>query len=73
MVLRVPSLGWWASISSLEITMLNRSNAAGGMIPKLEACIEALHAVRAGHIIDGRVRGALLACVEGEDIGTRIV
>lgn len=47
--------------------------AAGGMIPKLEACIEALHAVRAGHIIDGRVRGALLACVEGEDIGTRIV
>ncbi len=47
--------------------------AAGGMIPKLEACVEALKTVGSGHIIDGRVRGALLACVEGKDTGTRIV
>lgn len=47
--------------------------ASGGMIPKIEACLEALKTVRSGHIIDGRHEGALLACVEGQDIGTRIV
>ena len=47
--------------------------AAGGMIPKIEACIEALESARSGRIIDGRVAGALIACVEGQDVGTRIV
>ncbi|NQW17646.1 MAG: acetylglutamate kinase [Chloroflexi bacterium] len=47
--------------------------AAGGMIPKIEACIEALATARSGHIIDGRTAGALIACVEGQDVGTRIV
>ena len=47
--------------------------AAGGMIPKIEACADAVSVVRSGHIIDGRVAGALLACTRGEDIGTRIV
>jgi len=28
--------------------------------------------VRAGYIIDGRIAGALLECVAGQDIGTRI-
>lgn len=46
--------------------------AAGGMIPKIEACADALDTVGAGHIIDGRVAGALLACCAGEDVGTRI-
>ena len=46
--------------------------AAGGMIPKIEACANALDTVRSGHIIDGRVAGALLACCAGEDVGTRI-
>ena len=47
--------------------------AAGGMIPKIEACIMALETARTGHIVDGRVAGALLACVEGRDTGTRII
>jgi len=47
--------------------------AAGGMIPKIEACAGALETVGSGHIIDGRVAGALLACVDGRPVGTRIV
>ena len=47
--------------------------AAGGMIPKIEACAGALETVGSGHIIDGRAAGALLACVEGRPVGTRIV
>ena len=47
--------------------------AAGGMIPKIEACVDAVSVVGSGHIIDGRISGALLACVQGEDIGTRII
>ena len=43
------------------------------MIPKIEACVMALETARTGHIVDGRVAGALLACVEGRDVGTRIV
>ena len=45
---------------------------AGGMIPKIEACADALDTVDSGHIIDGRIAGALLACCAGEDVGTRI-
>lgn len=47
--------------------------AAGGMIPKIEACADAVSVVGSGHIIDGRVAGALLACARGEDVGTRII
>tara|TARA_B100000745_G_scaffold298008_1_gene245891 strand:+ start:1421 stop:2227 length:807 start_codon:yes stop_codon:yes gene_type:complete len=47
--------------------------AAGGMIPKIEACVDAVSVVGSGHIIDGRISGALLACVQGKDIGTRII
>ena len=43
------------------------------MIPKIEACAEALEFVKSGHIIDGREKGALTRCVEGEEVGTRIV
>ena len=46
--------------------------AAGGMIPKIEACADAVSIVGSGHVIDGRLAGALLACARGEDIGTRI-
>lgn len=47
--------------------------AIGGMIPKIEACIMALETARTGQIIDGRIAGALIACVEGKDVGTRII
>ena len=53
--------------------LISSGIAAGGMIPKIEACVEALDTVRSGHIIDGRKAGALLACCTGKDVGTRIV
>ena len=47
----------------------------GGMIPKVEACLECLAAgVRKTHMIDGRVRHALLVEVfTAEGVGTEIV
>ena len=47
--------------------------ASGGMIPKIEACADALETVGSGHIIDGRIAGAMLRCISGEDVGTRII
>ncbi len=47
--------------------------AAGGMIPKIEACVDALDTVGSGHIIDGREAGALIRCCQGADVGTRII
>ena len=46
--------------------------ARGGMIPKLEACLEALPTVPAADIIDGRQPGALKACFQKDFTGTRI-
>lgn len=44
------------------------------MLPKLDACLAALtdRAVPSAHIIDGREPGALMECVNGNPIGTRI-
>ncbi len=53
--------------------LIDSGVAGGGMIPKIEACADALETVGSGHIIDGRVAGALLQCIAGEDTGTRIV
>ena len=53
--------------------LIDSGVASGGMIPKIEACAEALETVGSGHIIDGRVAGALMRCVGGEDLGTRII
>jgi acetylglutamate kinase len=55
------------------LELIESGVAAGGMIPKIEACTLALDTVGSGHIIDGRVSGALTACVDGEPVGTRIV
>ncbi len=52
--------------------LIDSGIANGGMIPKIEACAMAVETVRAGYIIDGRVAGALLECVAGNDVGTRI-
>ena len=46
--------------------------AAGGMIPKIEACLTALQAGGVSHIIDGRNPSALMDAVAGETLGTRI-
>ena len=52
----------------------NSGVARGGMLPKLAACLDALadRAVPSAHIIDGREPGALMNCVNGQPIGTRI-
>jgi acetylglutamate kinase len=48
---------------------------AGGMIPKIECCLEAIRGgVRQAHVIDGRVRHALLLEVlTSRGVGTEIV
>ncbi len=45
---------------------------AGGMVPKLGACLRALDSVSSAHIVDGRRAGALLEALEDADIGTRL-
>ncbi|MDC0035743.1 acetylglutamate kinase [Chloroflexi bacterium] len=44
----------------------------GGMIPKMEACIEALSGGAVSRIIDGRLPGALKNVLSGQNLGTRI-
>ena len=44
----------------------------GGMIPKLDACLRALETSSYADIIDGREPEALLDCIQGRSIGTRI-
>ncbi len=48
------------SVARLE-AMLEEGSAAGGMVPKAEACVDAVRrGVHAAHILDGRVPHALL-------------
>jgi acetylglutamate kinase len=50
--------------------LIDSGVAAGGMIPKLEACLIALEAVPVAQIIDGREPHVLLDAVAGKEIGT---
>jgi acetylglutamate kinase len=54
--------------------MLAEGKADGGMIPKLQSCVHALHGgVRRAHILDGRIPHALLLeFFTREGIGTMI-
>ncbi len=47
---------------------------SGGMVPKLRACVDAIHGgVTASHIVDGRVpHSVLLELFTNEGIGTKI-
>jgi acetylglutamate kinase len=56
-------------------TLIRSGVIKGGMVPKVECCLDALSAgVRKTHIIDGRVRHAvLLEIFTKEGIGTQIV
>jgi acetylglutamate kinase len=45
---------------------------SGGMIPKVEACLNALTKVTSTQIIDGRSAGALLSAIESNTGGTKI-
>jgi acetylglutamate kinase len=44
----------------------------GGMIPKVEACLNALSRVPSTQIVDGRSAGALLSAIENNTGGTKI-
>ena len=63
-------------ISRLTVSQgasLTRSGIiAGGMVPKVEACLRALETVTVAQIIDGRQERALINFVEGRPSGTRI-
>ena len=62
-----------ARLSAAEARKMIASGViAGGMIPKVEACLNALSRVPSTQIIDGRSAGALLSAIEKENIGTRI-
>ena len=52
--------------------LMHSSIAAGGMIPKLEACLTALKEGSIAQIIDGRRPGALLDTLSGKAAGTRV-
>ena len=52
--------------------LISSNVAAGGMIPKLEACLTALHSGGVSHIVDGRKPSALINAILNETLGTRI-
>jgi acetylglutamate kinase len=63
-----------ARISGKEAEVLIESGViAGGMIPKVTACLKALNAGTVTRIIDGRKSHALLKEVESGDGGTTII
>jgi len=65
-----------SSLNKEEIEKLKEQGViSGGMIPKVEACLEALEkGVEKAHIIDGRVEHSLLLEVfTSEGIGTQVV
>jgi len=55
--------------------MIREGAVAGGMIPKVECCLEAIRGgVKQAHVIDGRVRHAvLLEILTSRGVGTEIV
>ncbi|MDH7599081.1 MAG: acetylglutamate kinase [Sedimentisphaerales bacterium] len=67
---------WISSLNATQIKqMIDSGQIAGGMIPKIEACLMALEAgVRKAHIIDGRIPHSLLLEIYTEKgIGTEIL
>ncbi|RQD77690.1 MAG: acetylglutamate kinase [Candidatus Syntrophonatronum acetioxidans] len=66
-------------ISSLPreqaLDMIKRGKISEGMIPKVEACLQALeHEVRRTHIVDGRISHSLLLEIfTDEGIGTMVI
>jgi len=52
--------------------LISAGTVAGGMVPKVEACLRALEKVGVAQILDGRKSRALLDFVEGRPFGTRI-
>ena len=60
-------------LTSRHARQLMGSNiVAGGMVPKIGACLRALESVSSAHIVDGRREGALMEALEDADVGTRL-
>ncbi len=65
-----------SSLTEAQIKELKRDGTiSGGMIPKVDACLEAIHGgVAKAHIIDGRIEHALLLELFTSDgVGTQII
>jgi acetylglutamate kinase len=54
------------------IALMGTDVIAGGMVPKIQACLTALGSVKSSRIIDGRDSSALLDLVNGKNLGTKI-
>ncbi len=52
--------------------LMDSNVVAGGMMPKIGACLRALESVSSAHIVDGRRAGALIEALEDADVGTRL-
>jgi len=52
--------------------LMNSNVIAGGMLPKIGACLMALGNVGATHIIDGREPHTLRDALDGKSLGTRV-
>ena len=66
----------FSSLSSAEVEALKSDGTIhGGMVPKVDACLEAIHGgVSKAHIIDGRLEHSmLLELFTSEGVGTEIV
>jgi acetylglutamate kinase len=55
------------------LALIERGEATGGMIPKLQGALQALATVPAINIVDGRRKHVLLDLLAGDQIGTRII
>ena len=68
-----PDMGLIASLTAEEgQALIGSGTVAGGMVPKVEACLRALEGVSVAQIADGRRSRALLDFIEGRPAGTRI-
>ncbi len=54
------------------VGLMSSGVVAGGMLPKIGACLRALDEVGSTHIVDGREPHALRDVLNGADLGTRV-
>ena len=54
------------------IALMGTDVIAGGMVPKIQACLTALGSVKSSRIIDGLDSSALFDLVNGKNLGTKI-
>ena len=53
-------------------SLIGSGVVTGGMIPKLQACLQAARAGVAAHIVNGAEAGALMRCLDGSATGTTV-